>query len=82
MKHKLELFQGVVLLRDLPDAGLTKGASGVVMELLPPDGVAVEFFADDDRTLDVLLLSESLFRPETKSEISARLAKLPSTPKS
>jgi hypothetical protein len=76
MKRQFEMFQGVVLVRDVKGSFAsgfrTYGTYGVVMDLLKHDGVAIEFFDQDDNTLDVVLISEDDLRPETNAEIDLR----------
>jgi len=66
--RKYELFEPVVLQDELAEPLIAKGTFGVVMELIPPDGLAVEFFGSDGRTIDVALLSQAHVRPATKVE--------------
>ena len=76
--RKLELFQSVVLERDLkpPDVSvrLSKGTFGAVVELLKRDGAAVEFFAESGQTIDVAFIPEVYVRPATDAEIEAHLS--------
>jgi hypothetical protein len=74
MKHKFNLFDAVILERELPDSGLKPGTFGVVVELLPKNGVAVEFFDAEENSLDVALISSAYIRPESPTEFRARQA--------
>jgi len=41
----------------------------VVVELLPKDGLAVEFFDDDGDTIDVAFIAAESVRPATPAEL-------------
>ena len=56
---KLVMFERVALCRDVPEAGLHAGDTGVLVEWLPPDGVAIEFFNATGETEAVELLAAS-----------------------
>lgn len=45
-----QLLDLVAILKRLPDADVEVGDVGTVVELLPPDGLAVEFLDRDGRT--------------------------------
>ena len=56
---KFALYETVKLKRDIDEPAIAKGTTGVIVEMLPPDGLAVEFFDDTGETIDVALLPES-----------------------
>jgi hypothetical protein len=83
MKHKLELFQAVVLTRDIAKSRqigliegdhLASGSYGVVVDYLVKGGVCVEFFNRDGETIEVASLPESYLRPATAAELEDRVA--------
>jgi hypothetical protein len=80
MKRQFEMFQGVVLVRDVKGSFasgfITYGTYGVVMDLLKHDGLAVEFFDAEDNTIDVVLMSEDDLRAETDAEAAVRQKRL------
>lgn len=59
--HKL--LDTVALTRDIPSAGLCRGDLGVIVELLAPDAMEVEFVAASGRTQALLTLTSSDIRP-------------------
>jgi len=73
--RKFELYQAVVLEHALnpPDvkSRLESGAPGIIVDLLNPDGVAVEFFDKGGKTIEVAFIPESFVRPATKAETKA-----------
>ena len=58
---KLELYDEVELIAEIDDESVEVGDRGVVCELLNNNGVAVEFF-DDDNTIAVAFLDASKVR--------------------
>lgn len=68
---KFELFERVVLNRDLPEHELCAGDVGTVVEPLPPDGFAVEFMEASGDTRAVLMLRESDVRQIRPCEMLA-----------
>jgi hypothetical protein len=78
MKRKFDMFQCVVLVRDVDESselGLSKGekfcagTDGVVVEHLKDNWIMVELFDNEGWTLDVLASPEAYFRAATKEEI-------------
>ena len=65
---KFKMFDGVVLKKDLPQYGLDKGTHGVLLEFLPRNGVAVEFFDSDGKTIEVALIPISSVRRTNEEE--------------
>jgi hypothetical protein len=57
MKKPIRELDSVVLLRDLPDAGLHAGDVGAVVFLYSPEAFDVEFVAPTGRTVAVRTLS-------------------------
>ncbi|WP_071288529.1 DUF4926 domain-containing protein [Mycolicibacterium llatzerense] len=56
--------EGVVLPRDLPEAGLVAGTVGAVVWLYPGgEDFEVEFFDADGNTIDVVTVSENDIQP-------------------
>jgi hypothetical protein len=68
--HKLSVLQSVVLERDLDEPCVSRGAQGVVLEMLEPDGVAVEFFDKQGWTCDIALIPAACLRPAAAQEIA------------
>lgn len=58
-----QLFDTVVLVRDLPEHRLRKGDLGAVVEVYEPDGLDVEFVSASGRTAALVTLSEDAVRP-------------------
>jgi class 3 adenylate cyclase len=52
----IALLATVALLTDVPEDGLVRGQVGTVVEILPPDGVAVEFVDKQGATFAVAFL--------------------------
>ena len=69
--HTLEIYQLVVLTQALSEPSVKEGTLGVVVEMLPSDGVAVEFFDSGGKTVDVALIPEAYVRAATKTEQKA-----------
>lgn len=66
----IEELGTVVLTRDVPEYGLTKGDVGaVVHRYTDSEGYEVEFVTAEGRTVAVLTLTESEIRPMGKREI-------------
>jgi len=70
MRH--ELFQDVILTRDLPEQGLLAGDIGTVVERHTApgreDGYSVEFFDMTGHTIAVVTVSGSDLRAPTKAD--------------
>ncbi len=58
-QRKPQLLDLVAVLNVPPDAPLLTGDVGTVVEVLPPDGVEVEFLDRDGRTRCVATLGDS-----------------------
>ncbi len=64
---KIEIFDTVVLQKNIPEYGIKSGDIGAVIEMYEPDGVEVEFVTGSGKTIavvtlfvgDVRLLSEN-----------------------
>jgi hypothetical protein len=78
MKRKFEKYQSVVLEQDLvksvrvglvEGSFLAKGARGIVVDHLIHDGIAVEFFNDEGRTVEVASIPESYVRAASNTEM-------------
>jgi hypothetical protein len=75
----IELFQRVVLTRDLPGEGLRAGDVGVIVEHYPakddaPEGYEVEFFAAGGPTVAVVSVPAIAVREAQADEVlSARV---------
>jgi hypothetical protein len=67
-------FDVVVLLRDLPEAGLLAGNLGAVVQVYAPDALEVEFVDASGMTLAVETLSAGDVRPVRAGEILAMRA--------
>ena len=59
----------VVLDRDLPEHGLRRGDLGAVVQVLPPDGLEVEFVTASGRTQALVTLTESDVRPVVDTDL-------------
>lgn len=70
-----ELFQDVVLARDVPEEGLCRGDMATVAERLDPNGgepgYALELFNSLGQTIKVVIVSESALRQPSADEILA-----------
>ena len=66
--HELDT---VVLLRDLPDAGLRSGDLGAVVLLYGGDALEVEFVTASGRTQELLTLPVSDVRPVRDDDLLA-----------
>jgi len=62
------LFDQVILAVDLPELGLRAGTRGTVVEALgaPPAEYAVEFFDDQGKTIDWVVLGNEQLRIDTE----------------
>jgi hypothetical protein len=60
---KFKSLDAVVLVRDLPEAGLRKGDLGAVVYTCAPNGLDVEFVAASGRTEALVTLREDDVRP-------------------
>ncbi|MFO0961297.1 MAG: DUF4926 domain-containing protein [Phycisphaerales bacterium] len=69
MTHKL--LDTVVLTRDVPEHGLACGDVGAVVEVMPPDGLAVEFVTGNGSTQALLMLREQDVRAVGDDEVIA-----------
>jgi hypothetical protein len=54
-----QLLDLVAVLQPPPNASVTVGDVGTVVELLPPDGLEVEFLDRDGKTLSITTLSNA-----------------------
>ena len=74
-----ELYQDVIVARDVPDEGLQAGDVGTVVERhqVPDreDGFSVEFFDMTGRTLAVVTLPRSALRAPTVADVPTVRAK-------
>jgi len=61
----------VVLVRDLPDAGLRSGDLGAVVQVYGAEAVEVEFVTASGRTQALLTLSVSDVRPVRDDDLMA-----------
>jgi hypothetical protein len=61
----------VVLVRDLPDAGLRSGDLGAVVQVYGDEAVEVEFVTASGRTQALLTLSVSDLRPVRDDDLMA-----------
>lgn len=68
----------VVLVRDLPDAGLRAGDLGAVVQVYAPDAVEVEFATASGRAQALLTLDARDVRPVSDDDL---LAVRPSAPR-
>jgi hypothetical protein len=68
---KFEMFERVVLNRDLPEHGLCAGDVGTVVELYEPDGIEVEFMSAAGDTKAVLTLEAGDIRKASADEMLA-----------
>lgn len=70
-----ELYQDVILTRDLPENGLRAGDVGTVVErhiaANQEDGYSVEFFDMTGRTIAVVTLRQSMLRAPTPADVPA-----------
>src|SRR3954463_14243773 len=73
MPHKFDLHQAVILEVDLPGDDLLRGRMGVVLDLVEPDVVIVQFFDANRVSMDLVSVLESCLRPETNEERAGRL---------
>ena len=72
---KFKLFDSVVLAKDLAEEDLRAGTPGVVVDLLGPEAVIIEFFDPaTDETVAVIDLDVSDLRTPTPDEVKAREA--------
>ena len=55
--HRPQLLDLIAVLRSLPSADVAVGDVGTVVELLPPDGLEVEFLARDGRPRCLVTMS-------------------------
>jgi len=67
----VNLFDAVVLKRDLSSRGLKRGDVGAVVEVYEPDGLEVEFIAGSGRTQALVTLKVTEVRPLSDSDILA-----------
>jgi hypothetical protein len=70
---KYELFEVVLLAREIPEHGLTAGHLGTVVETYPAtDGLEVEFVDDEGETIAVLTLEDNDVRKFTAASPKRR----------
>jgi hypothetical protein len=67
----INVFDTVVLERDLPAHGLKKGDIGAVVEVYEPDGIEVEFVTGSGKTQALITLKIQDVRSIKDSEILA-----------
>jgi hypothetical protein len=66
---KYDLFDTVVLARDLPARDLREGDLGAVVEVYEPDGLEVEFVTASGQTSALVTLNVSDVRPIADTDI-------------
>ena len=69
---KLELFDRVALLRDLPDHNLERGDVGAVVDFWTPEAVIVEFFDSAGETKSVTTVMAEDLRKVRRRETLAQ----------
>jgi hypothetical protein len=82
---KIPLYQRVALTKDLPEHGLRQDDVAVVVEYLPApldsdqeEGYVLEVFNAVGETIAVVMVSRSMVKPLTESEIlQVRLLSIP-----
>jgi hypothetical protein len=68
---RYQLFDSVVLNRDLPEHGLRAGDLGAVVETYEPDGIEVEFVTASGRTGALVTLRTGDVRPVAETDLVA-----------
>lgn len=68
---RLNLFDTVVLEKELPSLGLKRGDVGAVVEVYEPDGLEVEFVTGSGRTQALVTLKVGDVRPLGDSDLLA-----------
>lgn len=71
MNSQFHELDTVVLLRDLPEAGLRAGDLGAVVQFYSPDAVEVEFVTASGRTLALETLPADTLRPVRDDDLLA-----------
>jgi len=66
-----KLLDTVVLDRDLPEHGLRRGDLGAVVDVLPPDGLEVEFVLASGRTQALVSLRAADVRAVAEGDLIA-----------
>lgn len=66
-----KLLDTVVLDRDLPEQGLRRGDLGAVVDVLPPDGLEVEFVLASGRTQALVSLRDADVRAVSEGDLIA-----------
>jgi hypothetical protein len=73
---RYELFEPVVLNRDLPGQGLRAGDLGAIVDMYEPDGLEVEFVTASGRTTALVTSAAEDVRPVAETDmISVRSLK-------
>jgi hypothetical protein len=65
----IQLFEEVVLTRDLPQEGLRRGDIGTVVHMYPTGGFEVEFFTASGKTRAVVTLPATDVRLAADNEL-------------
>ena len=66
-----KLLDTVVLDRDLPEQGLRRGDLGAVVDVLPPDGLEVEFVLASGKTQALVSLRDADVRAVAEGDLIA-----------
>ena len=66
-----KLLDTVVLDRDLPEQGLRRGDLGAVVDVLPPDGLEVEFVLASGKTQALVSLRHADVRAVSEGDLIA-----------
>ncbi len=67
----INLLDTVVLDRDLPEQGLRRGDLGAVVEVLPPEGLEVEFVLASGKTQALVSLRAADVRAVAEGDLIA-----------
>jgi hypothetical protein len=62
MKNKFQLYQQVILSKDLPEDNLQKGDVATIVEIIEKEnktGYCLEFFDNNGETLKVIVVNET-----------------------
>ncbi len=71
MSASFQELDAVVLVRDLPDAGLRAGDMGAIVHVHGPQALEVEFVTDAGRTQALLTLNPTDVRPVRDDDLLA-----------
>ena len=66
-----KLLDTVVLDRDLPEQGLRRGDLGAVVDMVPPDGLEVEFVLASGKTQALVSLRHADVRAVSEGDLIA-----------